>query len=138
MVKNELILDINGYIDASGIGLRGGFASDSGYCKYGYNGEGINEPNRILEGNQNTGGGSGGKRDNSWCVTEGSGHAPMSGGGGSYRTKGNNGTTSNPSGNTYGDINLNKIYMGSGGGSSTSYRHSSGSGSGGAGGNGVE
>jgi uncharacterized repeat protein (TIGR02543 family) len=136
MTKESLIINTGGKIDVSEKGLRGGQGSSSGYCKYGYNGEGINQPNRILEGNFNTGGGQGGKSDDSWCVTGLSPHSPMSGGGGSYGTKGTNGSNNGFSGNIYGDDSLNKIYLGSGGGGSSSYRHSSGSGSGGAGGNG--
>ncbi len=121
-------------IEVNAKGLRGGAGSASGNCKYAYNGEGVDQPDRVLEGAENTGGGEGGDRDGSWCIND-SNHAPHSGGGGSYGTAGSDGRGS-LAGNIYGDAELTQLYLGSGGGGSSSYRHNSGSGSGGAGGNG--
>ena len=128
-------IEAGGTIQVNGRGLRGGAGSASGNCKFAYNGEGVDQPDRLFEGAENSGGGEGGDRENSWCVDNSLGHAPSSGGGGSYGTAGAGGRDSS-AGALYGDAELARLYLGSGGGGSSSYRHSSGSGSGGAGGHG--
>ncbi len=122
-------------ISVNGQGTRGGSGSTSGYCNYAYNGEGINQPTRSLQGAENVGGGEGGDSTSSWCVGGGD-HGAKAGGGASYGSSGTGGGGSSNAGNSYGSQNLSKIYLGSGAGGSSSYRHSSGSGWGGAGGNG--
>lgn len=135
-VKNKLIINSGGYISATGLGLRGGGGSASGYCKYAYNGEGINQPSRSYLGAQNVGGGEGGDNEGSWCSGVAN-HGGKSGGGGSYQKAQDYSSYSSSGrpGEEYGEPSLRKIYLGSGGGGGSSYRHNSGSGYGRAGGN---
>lgn len=131
-------IDAGGKIDVRGLGYRGGSGSASGYCQYAYNGEGVNQESRALEGAANLGGGGGGSRAGSWCVLGSGGeHHAMAGGGGSHLTAGTTGTVKiAPPGSTYGDATASALRFGGAGGGSTSYRHDSGSGYGGTGGNG--
>lgn len=131
-VLGALTIESGGYLSANGAGFRGGSGSSSGYCKWGYNGEGMNQAARTSQGLANIGGGRGGGIAGSWCGS-GSEHAPMGGGGGSHAVAGTGGEHSDP-GTPYGDAALSDLFLGSGGGGSSSYRHNSGSGYGGAGG----
>jgi UDP-3-O-[3-hydroxymyristoyl] glucosamine N-acyltransferase len=127
-------VSVGGSITADGRGFRGGSGSASGNCQPAYNGEGADQPSRVLSGNANLGGGEGGDLTSSWC-TGAAEHAPKSGGGGSGLFSGQAGSSAAAPGQPL-PVAVDRFVLGGGGGGASSYRHSSGSGSGGAGGDG--
>eukprot|EP00050_Salpingoeca_kvevrii_P018297 m.72575 g.72575 ORF g.72575 m.72575 type:complete len:489 (+) comp8001_c0_seq2:470-1936(+) len=135
LVKNELTFSSAGEINVSGLGFASGAGSASGYCKYAYNGQGINQATQTLEGPRNIGGGAGGSRAGSWCASS-SEHVAMAGSGGSHATPGAAGSNNMATTATYGSTPFQQLFLGGGGSGSTSYRHNTGSGHGGAGGRG--